>query len=86
MTSDATPTHTAAIQLCATPDVAANLDNVERLVRQARERGAGVIMLPEAFAFLGPEREKQAILEPLPDPAAASPDFHPGPILARCAV
>lgn len=74
----------AAVQLCATPDVAANLDNAERLVRDAADRGAEVIMLPEAFAFLGPEQDKQAILEPLPDPTAPDPGFRDGPILARC--
>ena len=74
----------AGIQLCATPDVAANLANAERLVRQARERGADVVLLPEAFAFLGPEKDKEAILEPLPDPAADPAGFTPGPILGRC--
>ncbi|MDZ7670162.1 MAG: carbon-nitrogen hydrolase family protein [Gammaproteobacteria bacterium] len=77
-------TRVAALQLCATPDVAGNLATVQRLARQARERGAEVIMLPEAFAFLGPERDKQAVLEPLPDPAAAGADFTPGPILEFC--
>jgi predicted amidohydrolase len=78
------PTRTAAIQLCATPDLDANLTNAERLTRQARERGAEVIMLPEAFAFLGPEKDKQAILEPLPEPGADNPGFSAGPILERC--
>lgn len=70
------------MQLCATPDVAANLDTVERLVSQARADGAEVVVLPEAFAFLGPEQAKQAILEPLPLPGQT--DFAPGPILGRC--
>ncbi len=79
-------TRTAAIQLCATPDVTANLDSAEALVRQARERGAEVAVLPEAFAFLGPEQQKQAILEPLPDAPGDRADggFTPGPILSRC--
>lgn len=77
------PTRIAAVQLCAKPDVAANLDTAERLVRQAVAEGAKVVMLPEAFAFLGPEREKQEILEPLPEPGA-SDGFEPGPILSRC--
>jgi deaminated glutathione amidase len=79
-----TSTRVAALQLCATPDVDANLACAERLIGEARERGAGVIMLPEAFAFLGPERAKAEILEALPDPAAGDDDFEPGPILRRC--
>ncbi len=80
------PIPTAAIQLCATPDVEANLDNAERLVRQAHERGAEVALLPEAFAFLGPEDRKRAILEPLPAAPGdlATRGFTPGPILSRC--
>jgi predicted amidohydrolase len=65
----------AAVQLCATPDVGANLESAHRLARAAREAGADVVMLPEAFAFLGPDRDKQKILEPLPDG---------GPILEQC--
>ncbi len=76
-------TRTAAIQLCATPDVDGNLRTAEHLCREAAEAGAEVIMLPEAFAFLGPEREKRSVLEPLPaigERARAAP----GPVLARC--
>jgi predicted amidohydrolase len=75
-------TRTAAIQLCATPDVDGNLSTAERLSRQAAEAGAEVIMLPEAFAFLGPEPEKRAVLEPLP--AGEPMRTEPGPILQRC--
>ncbi len=74
------PTRVAMVQLCATPDVAANLATVDKLVRQAGREGAAVVMLPEAFAYLGPEQGKRAILEPLPtDPNAAG-----GPILEHC--
>ncbi|MDP6376876.1 MAG: carbon-nitrogen hydrolase family protein [Pseudomonadales bacterium] len=65
----------AALQLCATPNMDDNLDTTEHLAQRAREAGAEVIMLPEAFAFIGPDREKQQILEPLPEG---------GPILERC--
>ncbi len=77
-------TRTAVVQLCATPDVAANLLTVERLVREAADAGAEVILLPEAFAFLGPEAEKNRIIEPLPSHPQAAKDFAPGPILDRC--
>ncbi|MEZ5558890.1 MAG: carbon-nitrogen hydrolase family protein [Pseudomonadales bacterium] len=72
-------TRAAVIQHCATPDVDANLDTVERLVAEAARAGAGVVLLAEAFAFLGPERDKAAVLEPLPDDPAAA-----GHILGRC--
>jgi deaminated glutathione amidase len=65
----------AVVQMCSTPDVDANLARAEVLAREARSQGAELILLPEAFAFLGPEDEKQRIVEPLPEG---------GPILARC--
>ena len=68
-------TQVAVLQLCATPDVAGNLATVATLAREARSAGAEVITLPEAFAFIGPDREKQKILEPLPGG---------GPILEAC--
>lgn len=90
-TPDAQTVTIAAVQLCATPDVDANLATAERLVREGRQRGAEVVLLPEAFAFLGPEQAKQQILEPLPEPGSDAdfepgfqPGFQPGPILARC--
>lgn len=78
------PVRVAAAQLCATPDVDANLDTAERLVAGASDGGAAVVFLPEAFAFLGPEQAKREILEPLPDPSDEHSGFTPGPILARC--
>ncbi|MFM8354553.1 MAG: carbon-nitrogen hydrolase family protein [Gammaproteobacteria bacterium] len=81
-------TRTAVIQLCATPDVAANLALTSRLVRAAHAAGARVVLLPEAFAYLGPEAGKQTCLEDLPNPITAAIDaaehVAPGPILAHC--
>lgn len=80
-------TRTAVVQLCATPDVAANLATTAALVNQARAAGAEVILLPEAFAFLGPESSKVELLEALPDSVASDADaagFTPGPILRHC--
>ncbi len=65
----------AVVQMCSTPDVAANLAAVERLTVKAVQRGAECVLLPEAFAFIGPDAQKQEITEPLPGG---------GPILARC--
>jgi predicted amidohydrolase len=62
----AEPTLVAAVQMRTTPDVDANLDAVRRLTTRAVARGARVVFLPEAFAYLGPDSGKRAILEPLP--------------------
>lgn len=43
----------AAIQLVSMDDVAANLDTADQLIAEAADRGAGLIVLPENFAFLG---------------------------------
>ncbi|HEY5679609.1 MAG TPA: carbon-nitrogen hydrolase family protein [Pseudomonadales bacterium] len=73
-------TRVGVVQLCATPDVTANMIAVERLVPQACDAGAEVVLLPEAFAFLGPEKAKRGILERLPD----APSAPGGPILEQC--
>ena len=52
------------VQLCSTDDVEANLAHARDGVREATGRGAGLVALPEAFAFLRREGE------PVPDPAA----------------
>jgi predicted amidohydrolase len=65
----------AAAQVCASADPPANLEVCARLAARAAEAGAGLLVLPECFAFLGlHERDKLAVGEVL-DPA------HPGPIL-----
>src|SRR4249920_3399354 len=66
---------TAVVQMRSTPDVDANLESAERMTVKAVERGAACVLLPEAFAFIGPDAQKQEITEPLPAG---------GPILARC--
>jgi len=66
----------AAVQLNSGPNVDQNLSRAEALVRRAAEDGAVLCVLPENFAFLGPEEEKFAIGERLPAG---------GPILKRMA-
>jgi predicted amidohydrolase len=66
---------TAVIQMRSTPDVAANLASAQRLIERAAQRGAECVLLPEAFAFIGPDAQKQQITEPLPEG---------GPILNQC--
>jgi predicted amidohydrolase len=76
-------TRTAVVQLCATPDLAENLATVGTLTERAAAAGAEVVLLPEAFAFLGPESAKQALLEALPE-TPGDTRFAPGPILGHC--
>jgi deaminated glutathione amidase len=55
----------AAIQLSSQADVALNLAECERWVRAAATAGAKLILLPENFAFFGPDVERLKIAEPL---------------------
>jgi len=57
----------AALQLNSTPDVGKNLQRIQALTREAAADGAGLIVLPENFAYLGPEDGKFAITEVLPE-------------------
>jgi len=70
-------TKVGVIQMTSTADVEANLAAVERLVSAACDDGARVVVVPECFAFLGPEDGKLAIAEALPEG---------GPILRRMAL
>ena len=54
----------AAIQMASGPNVGANLLEAERLIMDAADAGAGLIVLPENFAFMGEaECDKLAIRE-----------------------
>lgn len=54
----------AAVQMATGPNVNANLSEVERLVREAAASGAGLVVLPENFAFMGRrERDLLALAE-----------------------
>ena len=71
------PQRIALLQTCATDDTAANLEQFDRLLRRAiADHGAGSVMAPEAFAFIGAHDVKRTLAEPLPEG---------GPILAHCA-
>jgi predicted amidohydrolase len=65
----------AVVQLNSTPELEANMASAERQIRRAAGAGAQLVVLPEAFAYLGPEAGMRAIAEPLPAG---------GPLLARC--
>src|SRR4051812_18332772 len=55
----------AAVQLCSQADVGENLERCRELCRRARDRGAQVVLLPENFAFFGPEGDKRKLAESL---------------------
>ena len=74
-------TSVAIVQMCATSAVEKNLDATLALVVDASRAGAEVVLVPEAFAFIGRERDRAAWLEALPGNAVDAP----GPILGRCA-
>src|SRR5690242_2696662 len=66
----------AAVQMCSTDDVSNNLARARELVLGAAASGAGLVGLPENFAYLGSDRDhKIALAEPLDGPDN-------GPILA----
>ncbi len=55
----------AAIQMASGPNISANLLEVEKLVAEAVRAGAGLVVLPENFAFMGKEdRELLTVKEP----------------------
>jgi deaminated glutathione amidase len=55
----------AAIQMASGPNVSANLLEAERLIRDASEGGAGLVVLPENFAFMGKrDQDMLALREP----------------------
>lgn len=57
----------AAVQLCCGSDVPENLRICSELVRQAASDGARLVVLPENFAYLGPEPPKLNWVEDLGD-------------------
>ncbi|MCB9623548.1 MAG: carbon-nitrogen hydrolase family protein [Sandaracinus sp.] len=69
-------TRVGVVQLTSNDELERNLDAVERTVRGAANDGARLVVVPECFAYLGPERGKLALAESLPEG---------GPILARMA-
>ena len=58
----------AAVQLTSSADREANLANAFALIDEAVRRGARFVGLPENVDFMGPDREKRALAEPLDGP------------------
>jgi deaminated glutathione amidase len=75
----------AAAQMCSTDDVAKNLATAEKLIREAAAAGAGLIGLPENFAYLGSDRDHRlSIAEGLDGRSVGAQDgTDDGPILGR---
>lgn len=51
-----------AVQMATGLNVSANLFEAERLIKSAREQGAGLVVLPENFAFMGKRDQDQLAL------------------------
>ena len=51
-----------AVQMSTSPNVDANLLEAERLIREAAQAGAGLVVLPENFAFMGKGGQDQVAL------------------------
>ena len=59
------PLTVAAIQLSSQDDVAGNLAQCRHWVERAAQAGAKLAVLPENFAFFGPEEPRVRLAEPL---------------------
>lgn len=66
----------AAVQLCSTDDVEANLARCRELVAKAAGDGAKLVVLPECFAYLSRREEQKLAISEVID------EHDPGPILA----
>ena len=60
----------AAIQMLASPDKDANLKEAEAKVREAAQRGAKVVVLPEVFNWRGDKEDEKRFAEPIPGPTS----------------
>jgi deaminated glutathione amidase len=60
----------AAVQMLASSDKAANLDEARRWIRAAASKGARVVALPEVFIWRGNKGEEIKSAEPIPGPTS----------------
>lgn len=60
----------AAVQLCAGSDKRVNFATAERLVRQAVQYGASLVVLPEVFGWRGARGEEREAAESIPGPTS----------------
>ena len=57
----------AAVQMISGPDIAANLEQAERLIAQAAAAGASLVALPEYFLIIGGDDEVRLAAREHPD-------------------
>jgi deaminated glutathione amidase len=62
----------AVAQMTSNSDRAANRDQATRLIRQAADRGAEAVFLPEAWPFIGSDADKLAGAETLQGPTMSA--------------
>ncbi len=62
----------AAVQMLATDDKTANLQEAERWIRQAAAKGARVVVLPEVFIWRGNKKLEREFAEPIPGPTSTA--------------
>ena len=55
----------AVVQMCSGKDIAENLRRAGERIREAADRGADVVALPENFAFMGSDRERAEVAQDL---------------------
>jgi predicted amidohydrolase len=60
----------AAIQMLASADKAANLDEAARWIRKAAAEGAQLAALPEVFMWRGEKNKEREAAEPVPGPTS----------------
>lgn len=60
----------AAVQMTASSSKVENLAKAETFVRQAAQRGAALVVLPEVFLWRGRHRKDPDQVEPIPGPTA----------------
>ncbi len=60
----------AAVQMLALPDKQANLEAAEARIREAANRGAKVVALPEVFNWRGDRKEENRFSESIPGPTS----------------
>jgi len=59
----------AVVQMSSGPGRDSNLERARALVREAADRGARLVVLPEVFAWRGPRAEEAAHAESIPGPS-----------------
>ena len=66
------PVAVAVVQLCAGADRQANRSAAETGIREAADRGAEVVCLPEMWPFIGSDADKVAGAEELTGPSVSA--------------